>query len=447
MAYENYKLTYEKDWSVEDPESELYFPTVETDERKVRQDLQLLFNNVKTALNNLIDALDESSGAANTKITEISGTAATNVQAALEDVFDDLPGLMSAKHTHSNKALLDSYNQTNTAIATAIQYKHQHVNMNVLNSLDATVKEAYDRLVNLLGSITSVTTDISSSGTNAQVPTALAVRSLVLGIPNLDKLFVAVKDVTTYAQVQQAVAAGKAVFAYDGTNLYTFSNEIGTTYMFERLYALDTYLSAGVTVKSLWLGRVDSWSEQSIPLAVLNSPTFTGTPQITMTPTTGDDSHKIADTAFVKQEIAANPAVAIIDYADASEALWSAVFTAYQAGKSLILRIPPDTSSSTQSDKFLSLTSYTKTTNSYPNRERFYFSSLYGDVEEMRCLMKYGSTYSWDASYQKQIAYINSPTFTGTPQITTTPAAGDNSHKIADTAFVQQEIAAALANL
>lgn len=41
-------------------------------------------------------------------------------------------------------------------------------------------------------------------------------------------------------------------------------------------------------------------------------------------------------------------------------------------------------------------------------------------------------------------APINSPTFTGTPQITTTPTSGDNSHKIADTAFVQAAIAAAV---
>lgn len=44
------------------------------------------------------------------------------------------------------------------------------------------------------------------------------------------------------------------------------------------------------------------------------------------------------------------------------------------------------------------------------------------------------------ASLVAAMALINSPTFTGTPMITTTPAAGDNSHKIADTAFVQTAI-------
>lgn len=38
------------------------------------------------------------------------------------------------------------------------------------------------------------------------------------------------------------------------------------------------------------------------------------------------------------------------------------------------------------------------------------------------------------------IARLASPTFTGTPLLTTTPSAGDNSHAIADTAFVINEI-------
>lgn len=41
-------------------------------------------------------------------------------------------------------------------------------------------------------------------------------------------------------------------------------------------------------------------------------------------------------------------------------------------------------------------------------------------------------------------APIASPTFTGTPLITTTPDTADNSHKIADTAYVKAAIAAAL---
>ena len=44
------------------------------------------------------------------------------------------------------------------------------------------------------------------------------------------------------------------------------------------------------------------------------------------------------------------------------------------------------------------------------------------------------------------IARLASPTFTGTPLITTTPNSGDNSHAIADTAFVIAEINARLAS-
>ena len=41
-------------------------------------------------------------------------------------------------------------------------------------------------------------------------------------------------------------------------------------------------------------------------------------------------------------------------------------------------------------------------------------------------------------------APIDSPMFTGIPQITTTPVTSDNTHKVADTAFVKAAIAAAL---
>jgi hypothetical protein len=41
------------------------------------------------------------------------------------------------------------------------------------------------------------------------------------------------------------------------------------------------------------------------------------------------------------------------------------------------------------------------------------------------------------AAHETNKAALASPTFTGTPLITTTPAGSDNSHKIADTAFVK----------
>ena len=188
----------------------------------------------------------------------------------------------------------------------------------------------------------------------------------------------------------------------------------------------------------------DALEELSDEKSPINSPTFTGSPQITTTPLAGDDSHKIADTAFVQREIARQtppPDVVVIDYAEASEDLWLDVREAYDDGKHIVLRIPPNYSSSLLVDKYLNLTSYQTTTNSFPQREKFYFSSIYGDTEEIYCLQRYGSNYSWDSARQMLLAPINSPTFTGSPQITTTPLAGDDSHKIADTAFVQREVA------
>ena len=118
--------------------------------------------------------------------------------------------------------------------------------------------------------------------------------------------FIATRGVTTYAEVTQAITDKKAVFAYDGTNLYTYATTLGSTYVFVLVQQAWLYLPP--TIKALWLSNdpQNPWNEHDVDvkLAALDSPTFTGTPQITTTPATGDDTHKIADTAFVQQELA-----------------------------------------------------------------------------------------------------------------------------------------------
>lgn len=71
------KLQYSKDWR--NPQD---FTTYEGNEAKVREDLQLLFTEVQTALNNLIDAL----GAGEIPFSATSAINAANVQAAIEVV-------------------------------------------------------------------------------------------------------------------------------------------------------------------------------------------------------------------------------------------------------------------------------------------------------------------------------------------------------------------------
>lgn len=87
---------------------------------------------------------------------------------------------------------------------------------------------------------------------------------------------------------------------FDGTHFY---GSIGST-----RYQLDQQSAGGGTWGSI-TGTLSSQTDLNTALglkAPLASPTFTGTPLITTTPSTGDNSHKIADTAFVQQEFAAN---------------------------------------------------------------------------------------------------------------------------------------------
>lgn len=73
-------------------------------------------------------------------------------------------------------------------------------------------------------------------------------------------------------------------------------------------YQLDQQSGGGGTWGSI-TGTLSAQTDLNTALglkAPLASPTFTGTPLITTTPTTGDNTHKIADTAFVQQELTAN---------------------------------------------------------------------------------------------------------------------------------------------
>lgn len=74
--------------------------------------------------------------------TPPSGTSGNNVQQLINNIQNEINNiteqigeLNTAKHTHSNKALLDTYTQTESDIADAVAKKHSHGNMSTLNKL------------------------------------------------------------------------------------------------------------------------------------------------------------------------------------------------------------------------------------------------------------------------------------------------------------------------
>ena len=80
--------------------------------------------------------------------TAPSGQIGNNVQALLNSLAEQVSLLNSAKHTHSNKTLLDSYDQTNTNIADAVTKKHSHSNKSLLDSYTQTESDLSGAVAN-----------------------------------------------------------------------------------------------------------------------------------------------------------------------------------------------------------------------------------------------------------------------------------------------------------
>ena len=181
------KLEFTKDWTESNPESPAYLPTVEYTEEQVRADMQLLHDETKTAFNNLVDDLNGGEGASDLSIEPIDDREATTVQGALEEIDTDVKANNAARHTHSNKTLLDTYTQSNTDLGNAVLYTHTHDNKTVLDAIIASVKSAYDRLVSMFTNITSVT-DTIVGASNSTIPTSLAVANYISDTGNGDML-------------------------------------------------------------------------------------------------------------------------------------------------------------------------------------------------------------------------------------------------------------------
>lgn len=147
MAFTRFQFT--KFWT-----DSTAFPTVETDETKVREDLQALHDESAEGLNTLMDDLEAKSAAGNIGAQTLGGTTTSTVQAEMNK-------LQSAKHTHSNKSVLDQ-------IAVA---------------LTSTLANSYDRLVTLFSGITGVVKTIGTDDTT--IPTSKAVQDAITAAGNV----------------------------------------------------------------------------------------------------------------------------------------------------------------------------------------------------------------------------------------------------------------------
>ena len=88
------------------------------------------------------DAATESSTA--TGIYKVIADGDAALAGRLDTVDGKIATLEGASHTHANKALLDTYTQTEADLADAVAKKHEHTNKTVLDGITAEKVAAWD---------------------------------------------------------------------------------------------------------------------------------------------------------------------------------------------------------------------------------------------------------------------------------------------------------------
>lgn len=98
-------------------------------------------NVVAPKFNNLIDELEATTASQSLGATAPVGRTGTTVQGVMNSISSDLatietdiPGLVADEHNHANKALLDTYTQTEANLADAVTKTHEHANKSLLDT-------------------------------------------------------------------------------------------------------------------------------------------------------------------------------------------------------------------------------------------------------------------------------------------------------------------------
>ena len=103
------------------------------------------------AHNTLVDELEAGTAAASVGAQAPVGRTGNTVQGVINSVSDDLaavelvmPGLVTDEHNHANKALLDTYTQTEADLASAVADDHTHTNKSLLDTYTQTETDLAD---------------------------------------------------------------------------------------------------------------------------------------------------------------------------------------------------------------------------------------------------------------------------------------------------------------
>lgn len=98
-----------------------------------------------TAINTAIAALEEKVGDTATA-TQIANAINALKNGEIKTNADDIDALEAKSHEHANKALLDTYTQTEADLADAVAKKHSHANATELDKIETGDKAKWDKV-------------------------------------------------------------------------------------------------------------------------------------------------------------------------------------------------------------------------------------------------------------------------------------------------------------
>lgn len=240
-----------------------------------------------------------------------------------------------------------------------------------------------------------------------------------------ESIFIAVYGTTTAAEVQAAINAGKLVMAMksDGQSIAPLCGIASTVYSF-CYSAPNATANTGYPWFSMWtLNRsTNSWNTvHTTQVAKRENPDLTGTPTAP-TAAAGTNTTQIATTAFVQTAINNADDAEILTYGDTS-VTYADITTKVAAGKVLFTHYSDSSDNVTLP--------YVCTTTS----GNHVFTNMVGNT---RWTIYLSNTDTWSIA-SAALAPLASPSFTGNPTAPT-QAAGNNSTRIATTAFVKTAI-------
>lgn len=89
----------------------------------------------------------------------------------------DISSAVANSHSHSNKSLLDTYTQTESNLASAVELKHTHENKTVLDSISSALLSTLNTVATMFSGISNIVTILGSDDTT--IPTSKAVADAI----------------------------------------------------------------------------------------------------------------------------------------------------------------------------------------------------------------------------------------------------------------------------